>query len=45
VCVTEDLGVGILRRKNESINFVWRIKVDAPVKVSLAEAVKEARNC
>jgi hypothetical protein len=45
VGVTEDLEIGILRRENESINFVWGIKVDAPVKVPLAEVVKEAGGC
>ena len=40
--ITEDLKIGIPRRENESVNLVWRIKVDAPVKVFLAEVVKEA---
>jgi len=42
VGVTEDLEIGILSRKNESINFVWCIKVDALVEMSFAEVIKEA---
>ena len=43
--ITEDLEIGILSRKNESINFVWCIKVDGLVEVSLAEVVEEAGDC
>jgi len=43
--VTEDVKISILGRENEPINLVLRIKVDAPVEVSLAEVIQEARDC
>ena len=39
--VTEDRKIGFLRRENESINLVWRIEVDVPIEMLLAEVVEE----
>lgn len=40
--VAEDRKIGFLRRENESINLVWRIEVNAPIEMLLAEMVEEA---
>ena len=39
--MTEDPEIGFLGCKNESINLVWRIEVNVPVDMSLAEIVEE----
>lgn len=43
--VTEDLKIGVRRCENESVNLVWRVKIDAPVEMSLAKVIKEAGDC
>jgi hypothetical protein len=45
VRIAEDWKIGILRSENELVNLAWRVEIDVPVEVSLAEVVQEDGDC